>query len=316
MGLGPTCGSNRTDNCCDSLEVPGGTYLRSYDLAGDSSSGTTGYPAAVSNFRLDKYEVTVGRFRVFVEAGMGVQDSAPAPGSGAHIDVGGSGWDPAWNANLPLNTAQLVVELKCSSIPSIPTWTNQPGGSEERPINCVTWYEAMAFCAWDGGYLPSEAEWNYAASGGDQQRAYPWSSRAEPLQIDASRTSYAEVIPDSNNIPVHYCLGDGSPGCTITDLLAVGTRPMGDARWGQADLAGNVDEWLMDSYAMPYTTPCTDCLDLGATSSRVIRGGDFYGSDGFDGLISLRTGNRNGGPPTSTSSTIGFRCGRQSRSHP
>ncbi len=48
------------------------------------------------------------------------------------------------------------------------------GSNENQPINCVTWYEAFAFCISDGGYLPTAAEWNYAAAGGSDQRAYPF----------------------------------------------------------------------------------------------------------------------------------------------
>src|SRR5437868_823364 len=62
IALPYTCGANGNDNCCHSLEVIGGTYYRSYDVAGDPESGDMKFPAIVSNFYLDKYEVTVGRF--------------------------------------------------------------------------------------------------------------------------------------------------------------------------------------------------------------------------------------------------------------
>src|SRR6185369_13884247 len=61
VGLAMTCGAVGADNCCTSPQVAGGTYDRSYDVAGDGNSGNMNFPATVSSFRLDKYEVTVGR---------------------------------------------------------------------------------------------------------------------------------------------------------------------------------------------------------------------------------------------------------------
>jgi sulfatase modifying factor 1 len=294
VGLMPTCGASGNDSCCSSPEVPGGSYDRSYDLAGDAYSGDKNSPASVSSFRLDKYEVTVGRFRAFVNAGMGTQASPPVPGAGAHAKIAGSGWGASWNGSLAPDNAALVAAVKCSS--TYQTWTDTPGANEHRPMNCLTWYEAMAFCAWDGGYLPTEAEWNYAATGGDQQRAYPWSSPAGSLtSLDSSHASYYESTS---------CVGDTMPGCAVTDLAEVGSKSMGDGRWGQSDLAGNVREWTLDWYAS-YVTPCTDCADVTATLSRVIRGGDFR-----DDATYLRTGFRDNHGPAIRDDIFGVRCAR------
>jgi formylglycine-generating enzyme required for sulfatase activity len=158
----------------------------------------------------------------------------------------------------------LIAAVKCDS--TYQTWTDAAVANEHRPMGCVTWYEAMAFCAWDGGYLPPEAEWNYAATGGDQQRAFPWSIPSRSLTIDGAHASYR----DGTN-----CVGDGVAGCAVIDLVAVGTKPMGGGRWGQSDLAGNVNEWMLDWYADPYASVCTDCADLTPGSLRVFRGGGF-----------------------------------------
>ncbi|HRC55345.1 MAG TPA: hypothetical protein PKU97_05435, partial [Kofleriaceae bacterium] len=90
-------------------------YYRSYDKAGDGSSGNTSYPATVSTFRLDKYEVTVGRFRAFVNANKGTQASPPGNGAGAHAAIAGSGWNTSWNTSLPANQAALMTAVKCSA---------------------------------------------------------------------------------------------------------------------------------------------------------------------------------------------------------
>jgi hypothetical protein len=95
--LPATCGASGHDSCCTSLAVPGGTYFRSYDVGGDSNAGTMNAPATVSAFQLDKYEVTVGRYRTFIAVGAGTQAHPPAAGTGAHAKIAGSGWDPTWN---------------------------------------------------------------------------------------------------------------------------------------------------------------------------------------------------------------------------
>src|SRR3954463_13384126 len=77
VALPYNCGASGNDNCCNSLMVPGGTYYRSFDVAGDINSGNQSFPATVSAFRLDKYEVTVGRFRAFVAANQGTQAHPP-----------------------------------------------------------------------------------------------------------------------------------------------------------------------------------------------------------------------------------------------
>jgi formylglycine-generating enzyme required for sulfatase activity len=293
-GLPMTCGASGNDSCCNSPAIPGGTYYRSFDLAGDSISGDMSFPATVSNFRLDKYEVTVERFRAFVNSGMGTQASPPLPGSGAHAKIAGSGWDANWNASLATDKAALVAAVKCNS--TYQTWTDTPAANEHRPMTCLTWYEAMAFCAWDGGYLATEAEWNYAATGGGQQRAYPWSSPAGSLTpLDSVHASYY----DGTN-----CVGDGMAGCAVTDLVAVGSKPLGDGRWGQSDLAGNVGEWTLDSYAS-YENPCTDCADLTAALYRVIRGGTFLSITYF-----MRTTIRDDPSPDLRHYIIGVRCAR------
>lgn len=210
-------------------------------------------PATVSDFHLDKYEVTVGRFRQFVEAGMGTQKSPPKEGAGAHPLIPGSGWNSAWNTSLASDTAALKTAVQGYR----QTWTDTPGNDERLPITHLDWFTASAFCAWDGGRLPTEAEWNYAAAGGSEQRVYPWSNPPTSTTIDESYATY-------------YC-GSACDGLPQN----VGSKsPKGDGKWGQADLAGNVWEWTLDVYAGPYPTPCIDCAALAGGSERVIRGGE------------------------------------------
>lgn len=292
--LAPTCGGARNDDCCRSLAAAGGSFYRSYDPGSDGLLDNMNFPAQVSAFRLDKYEVTVGRFRAFVNAGMGTQSRPPAAGAGARTSIQNSGWATAWTAELPATMAALIAAVGCDS--TLQTWTDSPAQNEQRPMNCISWYEAMAFCVWDQGFLPTEAEWNYAAAGGALQRGYPWSSPSSSLLLDGSHASYN----DNGN-----CVGDGQPGCAVTDLVPVGSKPAGDGLWGQSDLAGNVYEWTLDWFAQPYPMPCADCANVTPAAGRSIRGGGFV-----DIARDQRTGFRDNLPPSQRDTNVGVRCAR------
>jgi formylglycine-generating enzyme required for sulfatase activity len=293
-----TCGPNANSDCCESLPVPGGTFYRDYDVATDGRWNDMGHPATVSDFRLDKYEVTVGRFRAFVESGVGPR----ADGVGAHERIPGSGWDTSWETYVPHTSGAWSLALACDS--TFATWTDSAGPNENRPINCVSWYEAFAFCIWDGGYLPTAAEWNYAASGGNEQRAYPWSNPPGSLDIDYQHASYYDSIGS------RACYGDRMDGCAITDLVPAGSKPLGDGRWGHSELAGNVDEWALDwatSFTKPtYVDPCVDCANLlpSPDDGHVRRGGYFQVIAQYS-----RSADRGFGW-TDRSLALGFRCAR------
>ncbi|MGC9983125.1 MAG: SUMF1/EgtB/PvdO family nonheme iron enzyme [Polyangia bacterium] len=284
-GLPATCGPSGNESCCTSLLVPGGTFYRSYDGVDFTDMS---YPATVADFYLDKYETTVGRFRRFVNAGMGTQASPPASGAGANSMITGSGWDSTWNTNLPADTTGLENVINCGVSQ---TWTDTVGSNENQPMNCLDWYTAFAFCAWDGGRLPTEAEWNYAASGGSEQRYYPWSSPPTSTTLDDSYTV--------------YCGGScGGP-------QNVGSKsPKGDGKWGQSDLAGNVEEWTLDWYTSPYPMPCANCAYLTEASGsyRAIRGSSFNGVFNFASY--LRSAYRGYDNPWDIYNFIGVRCTR------
>jgi len=291
-GLANTCGPTGTGSCCDSPVVLGGTYARSYDVSGDGMYADSSFTATVSNFRLDQYEVTVGRFRLFVVAGEGTQASPPLSGGGAHPNIANSGWDPSWNGSLIADTTTLVADVKCNA--TYQTWTDTPVANESLPMNCITWFEAMAFCAWDGGFLPTEAEWNYAATGGNEQRAYPWSSPPGSLGIDCTYANYYNGTSYCVNPPTGAVNRVGSES------------PKGDGKWGQSDLAGNVWEWTLDWYTSPYSqNPCFDCANLTPSASRVIRGGLFNAD-----ATNQRAADRGNFSPTSRSFVFGVRCAR------
>jgi formylglycine-generating enzyme required for sulfatase activity len=259
VDLPVTCGSAHTASCCSASSVPGGTYER---------SDQPGATATVSAFALDDYEVTVGRFRKFIAA---YTQTMTLAGSGKNPnDALDPGWDSAWNGKLPASSAALATAVQCSG----GTFTAATGANELEPVTCVNWYEAFAFCAWDGARLPTEAEWNYAAAGGTDELSYPV-----------------------------FCPG------SCGKVQAVGSKaPAGNGKWGQADLVGNAWEWNVDVFANPYVAgACDDCANTngaGATQ-RVFRGG----SAGNDATF-LLSANRYGRDPSDHNAFIGLRCAR------
>jgi len=270
--VAPECGPQGDENCCADAAVVGGTFHRANDPQ---------TPATVADFHLDRFEVTVGRFRQFVAS---YPQNKPAAGAGLHpIIKGQSGWDPAWDAMLPADQNTLRASLDCSA--NFRTWTDEPRANEALPINCVSWYVAFAFCAWDQGRLPTEAEWNYAAAGGDEHRPYPWGA-AMPT------TDLAEFGCDTATV--------------VCPIPRVGSRsPAGDAKWGQADMAGSLAEWVLDFHGT-FPAPCNNCAILkDETFGREARGGDFSHD-----AVPLANSYRAGGVAEANESFRGFRCAR------
>ncbi|HET9958156.1 MAG TPA: SUMF1/EgtB/PvdO family nonheme iron enzyme [Polyangiaceae bacterium] len=304
-GLSESCGVTGSDACCSSLAVPGGTFYRSYDGV---EHGSQDAPALVADFRLDKYEVTVGRFKRFMEAW--TAGFRPADGSGKHshlnqgkglLDVGANGmnelgWDPEWAASVSVAEAR-----ECDDAQTLLS----NAANDSLPMNCINWYEAYAFCIWDGGFLPSEAEWNYAASGGEEQRVYPWSKPANSTNIACSFANYTQE---------GYTVGcttppKGSPTWMTGSPNRVGSEsPFGDGKYGHAGLAGNVAEWVLD-WSWTYGA-CTNCARTTAAANditrlRVARGGDAQAPQS-----SLQNGARGVTPPSSRIYSTGVRCAR------
>jgi formylglycine-generating enzyme required for sulfatase activity len=271
--------------------VNGGSFARGDDPA---------QPATVSSFRLDKYEVTVARFRPFVDAV--AAGWVPAAGAGKHSHLNGGlglvtsagtyepGWDPSWTSTLPFTRPDWDMSLACDT-PYHPseTWTPNPGPNEQRPLDCLTWLNAMAFCIWDGGFLPSRAEWEYAAAGGAEQRSYPWGAGMPTVSLAISDCHYHDPTWTR-------------PDCSIAP---VGSAPLGDGKWGQSDLAGNVWEWALDSYgaASPRCADCTTTVTI--AGPHVLSGGSFY--DGSTYLVTTYVGSDNPARPTYP---YGVRCAR------
>lgn len=146
------------------------------------------------------------------------------------------------------------------------------------PVTLVTFEDAQRYCAFRGGRLPSEAEFERAARGAGR-RVYPW--------------GYAYHGKLSNHGRAGVDTTDASDG--FAELAPVGSFPDGATPEGIFDLAGNAAEWTADAYAPTYgATP---------THERVIRGGSFA-SD----AAHVRGAARAAKSPETREPTLGFRC--------
>ena len=285
-------------NCCSSILVPGGVFpMGRSENGSDACSVGMQYcktdeqpehDVTVSDFYLDEFEVTVGRFRKFVDQFDG---TLPSDGAGEHPLIPGTGWHSTWNHFMPSSKADWQSHLKCD--PVYPTWRDTKGDTEQHPINCVSWFDAFAFCVWDGGRLPTEAEWEYAAVGGIDNRLYPWGS-----------------VEPSPQLAVFDCQYDGKTGCSFADIAKVGSKPAGAGRWGHKDLAGNMVEWVLDVYDEGWYSAegnkCNNCASFSEGESSVCRGGcwSYVEPSWLRGAVRLSFSSVHGLFP------VGFRCAR------
>ena len=278
--------------CCETIYLEGDTFLMGRSISGTDRCDVGGcaewelpeHARTVSPFGLDTFEVTVGRFRAYRAAYDGYP---PRVGSGAHPHIPGTGWQAAWNTAIAPNEAELSRRVACDVEGGI--LGDAPGPFEQRAMRCVTWYEAMAFCIWDGGRLPTEAEWEFAAAGGMENRLYPWGNE-EPTPALAT----------------FLCIEDGIAGCASTDLGFVGKHPAGVGRFGHHDLSGGAEEWVFGGSARYQPSACSDCVEAAdGEDIHVMRGGCFYDQGG-----DLRAARRRFENGSLRASAIGFRCAR------
>ncbi len=233
----------------------------------------------LSPYCIDKTEVTVGAYKSCSDVGK----CAPAPreNSFGGLDDG----------------LRKVLDPLCN--------IREPGAKKDHPINCVDWEQAEAFCKTQGGRLPTEAEWEFAARGPDG-RAYPWGND-EPSgrflnacgkecmawgkknKVEGS-VVFAEMYTDEDPFPT---------------TAPVGSFPDGKSRYGLEDVDGNVWEWTGDFYGEYAKDSQKDPTGpKSGEDGRVARGGAWNGGD----PTWVRPTFRFHFPAESRSYGVGFRC--------
>lgn len=231
------------------IYLPGGSFGMG-NLSGRSDARPK-HEVKLSAFYIDQFEVTNAAYQEFVDA-----TGHPAP----WIDPQKYPWANEYN------------------------WTagKYPAGTGDHPVVLVSWSDAVAFAKWKGKRLPTEAEWEKAASDGTS-RIYPWGDEWDVTKCN-SRESH------------------------LNAAVAVTAYENGSSPRGVRNLAGNVWEWCSDWYDKDYYQQSSVQDPVGADrgATKVIRGGswDTYGVD------RLTTFSRESQFPGTKSYDLGFRCAK------
>ena len=242
--------------------IPAGTFQMGSDGTDARDEEQPVHTVHVDTFYMDKYEVTNAQFKAFVDA------------------------NPRWRKD--------NIDAKFHDGTYLYDWNGNdyPAGYANYPVVTVSWYAAMAYAAWTGKRLPTEAEWEYAARGGLAGQKYPWGNT-----ISAADANYGEHV------------GDTTP---VGEYAANG--------YGLSDMAGNVWEWCLDAYDADFyaashnsqnplagAATIKEILDtftsIPTDPARVLRGGDWFFT-----ASSLRVALRFRNAPTTPGISFGFRC--------
>ncbi|MGI5330667.1 formylglycine-generating enzyme family protein [Actinomadura nitritigenes] len=271
------------------VTLPGGEFLMGTDDADGFPADGEGpvRPVRVRRFRIDAHAVSNDRFAAFVAA------------TGYVTEAERIGWSYVFAGFLPAELRRLSPRPDAT-----PWWCGVQGarwdlpegpgsalkGRGDHPVVHISWNDADAFARWAGKRLPTEAEWEYAARGGLEQRRYPWGDELDP-DGEYRCNIWRGQFPTKNTA------ADGYRGTAPVDAF----EPNG---FGLYNVAGNVWEWCADRWTTDHAPARASGPQTGA--AKVMRGGSYMCHHSYCNRyrVAARTANE----PTSTGGHTGFRC--------
>ena len=274
--------------------IPAGTFLMGTDYPHGFPADGEGPVRKVrlSAFRIDTTPVTNAQFARFIEA------------TGYRTDAERFNWSFVFWSHIPEERFEEVVE---DTAAATPWWCKVPGarwnapegpGSDVKerqnfPVVHVSWSDAQAYASWAGKSLPTEAQWEYAARGGLEQKLYPWGDELTPGGKHLCNIWQGQF-------PIEDQAEDGFAGICPIDAFP----PNG---YGLYSISGNVWEWCADWFGTRH--PTVELLDPSGPASgqaRVMKGGSFLCHASY--CNRYRVGARTANTIDSSTANIGFRC--------
>ncbi|WP_025155984.1 formylglycine-generating enzyme family protein [Leifsonia aquatica] len=276
--------------------VPAQTFTMG-DAHGDDrwhDGETPLHPVTLASFAIDTTSVTNAAFAGFVDA------------TGYRTEAETFGYSAVFHLALAADDEDVLGQP-----PQTPWWLGVAGadwrhpggrhsgidGMKEHPAVHVSWNDAMAYCAWAGRRLPTEAEWEAASRGGLEGARYPWGDDrggAEEEPGGWRANIWQGAFPHRNTI------ADGF-------LTTAPVHTFEPNAYGLWQTVGNVWEWVADWYDPGYyaVSPTADPQGPEAGAQRVMRGGSFLCHDSY--CNRYRNAARSSNTPDSSMANTGFR---------